>query len=801
MDGFKNYICKILFLIFLYANITGLHTPVKVYAETYWTKITSINSDYINVLESTPKGLLVGEYDGRAMLDPPAHNGVFFSPDFGENWEKMGLSGRGVLDLKYYEGNIYATTYYTVDNSRGSFMSKDFGITWENIGPNLSPTKIDRDSKTIYLGTRNYGVYISKDEGLSWEKLWEGSGTPLRVCEIQSSEEITLASTLTKVYRTLDKGETWNEIDALEGLTIGSICINGDIIFAGATSTEGMYVSYDRGDTWNKVLGFGNYSVDKIIYFEGVYYAGRYNPETGKYSVFSSSDQGMTWADTGLNLAPLDKVRSLAVLFSKPSYLFSAVTTKGLHRYQIPVREPSNFPFLSVPWQTQNENELVDKITSYFDHSYPLLGYSYYSEPEDENSSTLNFLGYKDSEPYIYYSSHSGTDFGLKYGTEILAPAPGHATYYYCKDCGNSIKIDHQNGYQTTYMHLQDEDIITKSDKIWVNNSDIIGKVGLTGRTTGPHLHFEVSKDREMDGTFSNDFPMGRTDPFGWLDTNSKDPWEIFTWNDSLGTHSGTSSSYLWNIGNKEGTQTIQPSSNPDEHLLTLDNKNVEFEDPQELFTVKIVQYVQPYYSNAANAVSYIKNTSFLLEVFNQVGKTIESFDKPINISVDISPEDLQNIITESISLYFWDEASKIWEKIPTIFHEQTAKLDSSTNHLSWFAVFGEKEDSQPPETQIILSGSQEDRWFTENPLVELITDDGGVTDLEFTVYSMDEGDFWHNYTQPFYIEQNGIMNLIYKSQDSNGNMESENNFVIHVNTQGLKTQRIRIKNTGFEIN
>jgi murein DD-endopeptidase MepM/ murein hydrolase activator NlpD len=802
--GGSNY-KKFKLIIYLFWSLfiatTGVDSNKMALAETEWEKITTINSDYIRILESIPTGILAGEYDSRTTIEPPPYNGVFFSEDFGKSWKKIGLNNRGILDLKYYEGKIYAATYYTIDYSRGYFVSEDFGESWENIGPNVSPTKIDRDSETIYLGTRHYGVYTSRDEGQTWEKIWEGSGTSLRISEIQSSEEITFASTLSKTYKTTDNGVTWEEIEELNNLTISTICINGDTIFAGATGTSGLYRSSDRGITWEKMLSFGNYSVDKIIYFEGIYYAGRYNPETEKYSVYSSSDEGETWQDIGLNLAYIDNVISLNVLVSEPSYLFSAVSTKGLHKYQIPIFEPSKHPFLDIPWEYQNENELTDKITSYFDHSYPLLGYSYFKEPEEEKNSTLNFLGYKNLQPFIYYSSHSGTDFGLKYGTEILAPAPGYASYYYCKDCGNSIKIDHENGYQTTYMHLQDEDLLTKKDKIWVNNNDIIGKVGLTGRTSGPHLHFEVTKDRDMDNTFSNDFPMGRTDPFGWQVKERKDPWEIFAWEDSLGDHQGTSSFYLWNSNISKGSQLISGDTSSNENTsLILDNKTIEFQNPQNTFTSKIFAYIQPVLDATNSTLSYINNTSFILEAFDQIGNKITEFNNPINISIDINLDYLQNINPESLSLYFWNEVLKTWEKIPSFFDEQMGKIHASVNHLSWFAVFGEKIDILAPETEIVVLGSQREGWYTEYPLIQLTVGGSNPSDVQFTLYSTDLGDFWHEYFQPFYLEQNGIINLIYKSQDLNGNMEKEKNIVLHINTNGSKTQKLEIKEAGFDI-
>lgn len=785
--------------LFIFSLIL-INTDIKAHAGENWEYLTSINSNYINVLESTPFGILAGQLGSRIIPDEIPPNSVLMSKDFGRSWKNLGLANRGILDLKYYDGKIYAATYYTIDFSNGLFVTENFGKTWTNIWSGASPTKIDRDSETIYLGTKNYGVYISKDEGATWQKVWEGSGTSLQVNEIQSSEDVTLVGLTSGFYITRNKGTTWEKIEIFDGKTVGSICINDNVIFAGLTATSGLYRSKDLGLTWEKIQSFGNYSVDKIIFNDGVYYAGRYNPNIQKYSVYYSLDGGETWIDTGLNHSSLNKVGSMAILFSEPSALFASVTTNGVFKYKIPKYEPESYPFLNIPWEFTSENELIDNITSFFDHAYPLLGYSYFPEPESEKNTTLNFLGYKDTQPRIFYSSHSGFDFGLRYGTNIIAPAPGYATYYYCKDCGNSIKIDHGNGYQTTYMHLQNDNLITKDGRVWVNNNDIIGKVGLTGRTSGPHLHFEITKDNDLDGSFLNDFPTGRSDPFGWQVGAINDPWEYFSWDDSLGSHNGSSSTYLWNIQYEEAAEIITSDSDPEfDSTLVLGNKNIRFENINDFFTTKIFSYVKPIKELADKVTKYIEDTSFILESFNQLGNKIKNFVDPIKISVGVNFQNLQNINLQSLSLYSWNEITQVWEKIPSTVDLQNSSINASVNHLSWFAIFGDRLDSKPPETQISVSGQLENDWFTSFPLIEFSAQDN-LSEVEFVTYSADNGDTWKTYTEPFLIEQDGIIEILYKSQDTYENMEDEKSYVLKINTSGFKTGCIKIKNTVFEV-
>lgn len=85
---------------------------------------------------------------------------------------------------------------------------------------------------------------------------------------------------------------------------------------------------------------------------------------------------------------------------------------------------------------------------------------------------------------------HSGLDISNKSGTDIIATAQGKVTYAGQKFLiGNLIIIDHGYGRVTKYGHLK-KILVEKGQE--VKRGDLIGTVGMTGRTTGPHLHYEV---------------------------------------------------------------------------------------------------------------------------------------------------------------------------------------------------------------------------------------------------------------------------------------------------------------------
>ncbi len=85
---------------------------------------------------------------------------------------------------------------------------------------------------------------------------------------------------------------------------------------------------------------------------------------------------------------------------------------------------------------------------------------------------------------------HQGMDFTAPTGTEIFAT--GNATVKFSgwkQGYGNTVILDHGFGYETLYAHLY-KSLVRKGQK--VRRSDIIALVGNTGKSTGPHLHYEV---------------------------------------------------------------------------------------------------------------------------------------------------------------------------------------------------------------------------------------------------------------------------------------------------------------------
>ncbi|MEN3045468.1 MAG: M23 family metallopeptidase [Candidatus Hydrothermales bacterium] len=90
----------------------------------------------------------------------------------------------------------------------------------------------------------------------------------------------------------------------------------------------------------------------------------------------------------------------------------------------------------------------------------------------------------------LFSPIHPGIDIVAPLGTPVKSPLEGIVIEKGIdKDFGLYLWIDHKNGMKTFYGHLK-EIVVRKGE--WVKKGEIIGKVGSTGKSTGPHLHFEI---------------------------------------------------------------------------------------------------------------------------------------------------------------------------------------------------------------------------------------------------------------------------------------------------------------------
>lgn len=99
-------------------------------------------------------------------------------------------------------------------------------------------------------------------------------------------------------------------------------------------------------------------------------------------------------------------------------------------------------------------------------------------------------FGYRIHPILGYRKLHTGIDIGAPYGARIVAANTGKViASYYNSSYGNMIMIDHGGGIVTVYAHMSARLV---SEGASVQRGGTIGRVGSTGMSTGPHLHFEV---------------------------------------------------------------------------------------------------------------------------------------------------------------------------------------------------------------------------------------------------------------------------------------------------------------------
>ncbi len=109
--------------------------------------------------------------------------------------------------------------------------------------------------------------------------------------------------------------------------------------------------------------------------------------------------------------------------------------------------------------------------------------------PVTEGRISSNF-GYRESPFKEAKEFHSGLDISSRKGTPVLATADGFVVFAgYNGDLGKQVVIDHGFGIVTTYGHLSEFKVKVGQK---VKRGAVIAKVGNTGRSTGPHLHYEV---------------------------------------------------------------------------------------------------------------------------------------------------------------------------------------------------------------------------------------------------------------------------------------------------------------------
>ena len=428
--------------------------------------------------------------------------------------------------------------------------------------------------------------------------------------------------------------------------------------------------------------------------------------------------------------------------------------------------------FLDLPWNYQSKgmdfSEAALSINSYFDHSYPFL--AFLSEPLNFQNQVTTFKNGNRTD--AWYSSHNGYDYGLSggakvsLGDDVLAAAAGTAEVVTsCAACGNMVVIDHNNGYQTKYMHLLDTGLISSPGiKTPVSARQKIGEVGSTGNSEGAHIHFGVYQDKNDDKNFDDNILDGLTDPYGWQ-SEIDDPWETYTFNYLETQKTGNKSTYLWKNSLGEKIETLDTNA----ATFTSGKFNLSFPPTSVDKNVKLKLSPEPiYFSKLLSSIG----TTFSAKAEDFLGNEITQFLKSFILTVNFSSEDLSKIIPESLSVYSSQDGNN-WTKETTTLDLINKVASINISHFTYFALMGQRKDITAPTTNAGLLGNKgNDNWFRSDVELSLNAQDNeGGLGVQYTAYRNHEGN-WQKYESPLTFTDEGNYKIEFYSEDNDGNLE-----------------------------
>jgi murein DD-endopeptidase MepM/ murein hydrolase activator NlpD len=150
-----------------------------------------------------------------------------------------------------------------------------------------------------------------------------------------------------------------------------------------------------------------------------------------------------------------------------------------------------------------------DKNYSYFDINGKSVEKALMKTPINGARLSSSF-GMRKHPILGFNKKHTGTDFAAPSETPIMASGSGTIVLAkWCGGGGNCIKIKHNSTYETIYAHMKSFARGMKKGKK-VRQGEIIGYVGSTGISTGPHLHYEVTVNGKKVNSQKLKLPSGK---------------------------------------------------------------------------------------------------------------------------------------------------------------------------------------------------------------------------------------------------------------------------------------------------
>ena len=154
------------------------------------------------------------------------------------------------------------------------------------------------------------------------------------------------------------------------------------------------------------------------------------------------------------------------------------------------------------------ETDSIKGIIDYFDDKAKNLRRAFLKAPVKFSRISSRYNLKRRIAYYGRVKPHKGTDYAAAVGTPIMATANGRVTKAsYTRGNGNYIKIKHNNTYSTQYLHMKRRKVKVGQ---YVKQGDVIGWVGMTGNTSGPHVCYRFWKNGRQVDPFKQKLPEAK---------------------------------------------------------------------------------------------------------------------------------------------------------------------------------------------------------------------------------------------------------------------------------------------------
>jgi murein DD-endopeptidase MepM/ murein hydrolase activator NlpD len=202
---------------------------------------------------------------------------------------------------------------------------------------------------------------------------------------------------------------------------------------------------------------------------------------------------GLYWSLRAAGASPQVAAQYLAALASEvdvgavaPNASFDLVLGPGANLLYAGLSGSGERNLQLVKWAAGGKSEWIDAASA----GQPQASSAGMTWPV--NGHITSYFGYR-YHPILHFTRfHAGVDFGASWGSPIVAAADGQVSAAgWAGGYGRQVRIWHGGGLMTTYSHMSE---IVASPGSFVHAGELIGYVGSSGLSTGPHLHYEVLK-------------------------------------------------------------------------------------------------------------------------------------------------------------------------------------------------------------------------------------------------------------------------------------------------------------------